>query len=153
MSDAVDSIEALVRLHEGRRLRCYDDATGAELRPGDTLRGHPTIGIGRALDRRGIDDEEADWLFARDILEARRAVVAAIPWSAGLDVVRRAVLVDMSFNLGIRGLVGFRRMLAALELRDYETAAAEMLFSKWATQVGPRARRLATMMEHGQWPT
>jgi lysozyme len=40
-------------------------------------------------------------------------------------------------------------MLAALEQGDYETAAKEMLDSKWARQVGDRANRLAKMMEDG----
>ena len=41
-------IDKLV-LHEGMRLKVYDDANGNEIRAGDTLVGHPTIGVGRNI--------------------------------------------------------------------------------------------------------
>ena len=48
------------------------------------------------------------------------------------------------------GLSGFGRMLAAMERGDYDTAAKEMLDSKWAKQDSPaRARRLAKVMVRG----
>jgi len=65
--------------------------------------------------------------------------------------VRQAVLVDMAFNLGRAGLASFQKMRAALALGDFERAAAEMLDSLWARQVGRRARELAEMMQTGQW--
>ena len=52
----------------------------------------------------------------------------------------------MAFNLGETRLRGFRKMWAALEEGNYATAAAEMLDSKWATQVKGRARDLAQLM-------
>ena len=48
----------------------------------------------------------------------------------------------MGFNLGITRLLKFKKFLAALEQHDWETAAVEMMDSRWATQVGPRATRL-----------
>ena len=53
-------IEKLI-LHEGMKLKVYDDANGKEIRAGDTLVGHPTIGVGRnvAGDGLGITEEEA----------------------------------------------------------------------------------------------
>ena len=62
------------------------------------------------------------------------------------------MVLDMAFNLGVRGLSKFRNALAAMEARDYATAAEEMMDSRWAQQVGGRAARLAVMMETGQWP-
>ena len=44
---------------EGVRLRVYDDATGEPLHPGMTLKGHPSIGYGRALDVNGISLKES----------------------------------------------------------------------------------------------
>jgi lysozyme len=57
----------------------------------------------------------------------------------------------MAFNLGIAGLQRFTKFLAALEQKDYETAATEMLDSVWAEQVGRRAQRLAAQMRSGAW--
>ena len=46
----------------------------------------------------------------------------------------------------------FARMRQALQAGDYATAAAEMLDSKWADDIGPgRSERLAGMMIAGEW--
>lgn len=55
----------------------------------------------------------------------------------------------MCFNVGVSGLLAFKRMLAACERGDYGRAAEEMLDSKWAKQVGGRADELARMMQEG----
>jgi lysozyme len=59
------------------------------------------------------------------------------------------VLVEMIFNMGVKGLMSFRRMLAALGRADYQEAAREMLNSRWAEQVGARAVELANIMREG----
>jgi hypothetical protein len=59
---------------------------------------------------------------------------------------------NMTFNLGDR-LLGFRKALAAVQAGDWSTAAAEMLDSQWAAQVGPRAQRLAEAMRTGVMPS
>jgi len=51
-------------------------------------------------------------------------------------------MVNMCFNLGYPRLSKFKKFLAAMEDNDFETAAKEMMDSKWATQVGDRAERL-----------
>jgi len=74
-----------------------------------------------------------------------------LPWFTELDEVRQAVLVDMGYNLGIDGLLKFKRTLGSVESGNYANAAIQMLESKWATQVGHRAERLSDMMETGEW--
>jgi len=51
--------------------------------------------------------------------------------------------------MGVRGVMTFKRMLRALVRCDYEEAAREMLDSRWAQQVGERARELAEIMKEG----
>jgi len=48
----------------------------------------------------------------------------------------------MSFNLGITRLLKFKNFLKAMEDKDWDKAAVEMIDSRWAIQVGPRAVRL-----------
>ncbi len=140
----------LVRLHEGYRQKAYDDATGEHLRPGYTLVGVPTVGWGRNLRDVGIRRHEAEILLAEDLKEAiaRARAFAGRAWE-GLSVERRAVLTDMTFNLGGR-LSSFRRLRAAIQAGDFEAAAGEMLASRWARQVGRRAETLADMMLQGE---
>lgn len=115
--------------------------------------GNLTIGVGRLIDKRkggGLSDAEIDFLLSNDIDRFEKQVIDALPWYSRLDDVRQRVLVNMAFNLGIAGLLGFKNTLAMIERGDYAGAAKGMLNSKWATQVGERAKRLATMMETGK---
>jgi lysozyme len=116
--------------------------------------GYITIGFGRCIDRRrgqGISLAEAEEMLAHDIRDRTADVLIAIPWAQRLDDVRRAVLVNMAFNLGVNGLLGFKKALAAMKVGAWATAAEHMLDSKWAGQVGLRAERLADQVVSGEW--
>lgn len=112
--------------------------------------GHLTIGYGHNLEH-GISIEAAELLLRQDIEIAVRQVKNAFIWWPKLTEARFYVLVDMTFNMGISRLCGFKKMLSAVEVGDYKTAAKEMLASKWAVQVGRRAVELAEIMETGLW--
>jgi lysozyme len=124
--------------HEGLRLKPYRCSAGKL-----------TIGIGRNIEDVGITEEEALVLLGNDISRVIAEIDKKIPAFSSLDEIRKRVLVDMCFNLGISRLMKFRRMLAALEAGDYAQAAVEMMDSRWARQVGSRAERLKYMMKTG----
>jgi len=136
-----DAMVRQLRLHEGERLKPYR-CTAGKL----------TIGIGRNLEDRGITREESAYLLANDIAAEERELLRALPWVATLDEVRQRVLLDMAFNMGIVGLLGFKRTLATIQAGDYQAAATMMLDSRWAKQVGQRAERLSRMMATGKDP-
>src|SRR5437899_1439553 len=121
---------------EDLRLVVYDDATGKPLRPGMTLVGHPTIGVGRALDVRGITEVEAGVLLHGDIESVTAELGAKLEWFSTLDDVRQRVLVNLAFNLGTAGLLNFHDTLRYIGEGRYELAARAMLDSHWAGQVG-----------------
>lgn len=112
--------------------------------------GHLTIGYGHNLEN-GISEDVALFILQEDLTRAERAVKDAFPWWWKLDDARQFVLVDMAFNMGLAGLKGFKKMLTAVEQGDYQTAAKEMLASKWAAQVGRRAAELSKIMKKGEW--
>jgi lysozyme len=58
-------------------------------------------------------------------------------------------MIDMTFNLGLTRLLYFKKMIAAINARDYTEASKQMLDSRWARQVGNRASTLAKMMANG----
>lgn len=133
--------EELLRFHEGLRLKPYR-CTAGKL----------TIGIGRNLDDVGITEDEAAFMMRNDIDRVKRELAQALPWWSSLDPVRSVVLVDLSFNLGLPRLLKFTKMLMHLRAGTWDAAANELLASRYATQVGERARRLATMLRSGNWP-
>lgn len=134
---------------EGKKLRVYDDATGMELKPGLTLVGHPTIGIGRALDTQGITSAEADYLLMGDVFRVQITAERAFLWYAALKDERKAVILSMLFQLGLTGLQGFHEFLLAVEHQNWARAAAEMRDSLWHKETPARCERLAVQMETG----
>lgn len=114
--------------------------------------GYWTIGIGRLIDGRkggGITREEAEYLLENDIGRTLLQLRSKIKFFNDLSDARQRALVNMAFNLGVAGLLKFRRMLAALEAGHYKRASEEALNSRWARQVGARAQRIANMIENG----
>lgn len=134
--------EQLIR-DESEVLHAYQDSEGWW-----------TIGVGRLIDKRkggGITHQESLYLLANDITKVELQLSQSLPWTATLDDARRGVLLNMAFNLGIDGLMGFHHTLASIQAGDYALAKDHMLASKWATQVGARAKRLAEQMVTGEW--
>ncbi len=144
-----DAMLSLLIADEGLRLDLYDDATGKQLKPGDTIKGHPTVGIGRALDRNPLTEAEAKYLCLNDIARVERDLDRAFPWWWEMSEKRQLVIVSMCFQLGTAGLQGFPKFLAALKREDYLGAEAEMAASKWYNQTPARVGRLMKMMRDG----
>lgn len=132
--------EAELIEEEGLSLKCYKDTEG-----------NYTIGVGHLL-KNPCDDislEYAGKLLAEDICIAKNELHEKIPVYAELDSVRQYVLLSMCFNLGITKLLQFRKMIMALNNKDYTLAAREMHDSKWFKQVKRRGSKLCLMMSTG----
>ncbi|QBZ71748.1 hypothetical protein [Pseudomonas phage KP1] len=144
MKRKVSSLEDQLRLDEGEVLHAYTDS-----------KGYLTIGIGVLIDKRkggGITKEESTYLFHNRMTAKNRELMARFPWMAKLDEVRRAVFLNMAFQMGVEGVAGFKNALKAASVGNYTQAAVEMLDSKWAREDSPeRAERLATQMSSGVW--
>ncbi len=123
---------------------------GLELMPYKCTSGKTTIGVGRNLEDIGITEQEAELLLLNDIGRVKQELVND-QWYMDLDPVRKAVIENMSFNLGYPTLKKFQNMIASISEGDYETASKEMLDSRWSKQVGQRSIELAEQMRTGQW--
>lgn len=127
-----------VKAHEGLRHKPYL-----------CTKGKLTIGYGRNIEDNGITTHEANILLEHDLkiadIEARKFTTAF----EELNDVRKSVIINMVFNLGLTKLSKFVEFKKALENGDYEKASFEMLNSLWASQVGTRANTLAEQMERG----
>ncbi|KOE25735.1 glycoside hydrolase family protein [Burkholderia multivorans] len=130
-------LKAELTLDEGRRSRIYVDTVGKV-----------SGGIGRNLTDKGFRDNEIDLMYQNDIAETEAWLDRNLPWWRSLDPVRQRVMMNMAFNMQGK-LLTFVNTLAAVKRGDYASAADGMLASKWASQVGDRAKRLADMMRSG----
>lgn len=136
--DMRDTLKKLVVKHEGFENFPY----------ADTL-GNITIGIGYNLSSRGLPDSWINKQYEDDVAYFYNALTEDFTWFRSLDSVRQIVLINMCF-MGYKSFKSFKYMIAALERKDYETAAKEMLDSKWARQVKGRAHELAEIMLKGE---
>lgn len=138
-----DLITKQLRRDEGERLSAYQDHLGFW-----------TIGVGRLIDSKrggGITAEESAMLLSNDIDVRIKALELHIPWFKDLDDARKGVLVNMAFQMGIAGLLGFKNTLEAVRTGKYAQAAKGMRESKWYSQTPNRAERLVKQMETGEW--
>ena len=141
-------IDQLIR-DEGERLSLYYDEVGV-----------PTIGVGCNLTAGRIPDALAQQITitpsaSRALLDVRvrdcLQDLSTLPWVAALSECRRAVLVNVAFNVGFHGLLGFHAMLTAMQGEDWHLAADELLDSKAAQQNPNRYARLAQQLREDTW--
>lgn len=126
-------LKASLVKHEGTMPRPYLDSVGVW-----------TVGIGHNMNRP-LSAAAIDQIYLDDVTEAFNECLHAFPWFADLTDTRQRVMVELVFNLGLGRLLGFPKFLVAMNAGNYETAADELLNSKWASQVkSTRAHDLAS---------
>ncbi|TWB15585.1 glycoside hydrolase family protein [Nitrospirillum bahiense] len=127
-----------LRRDEGTRLKPYTDTVGKL-----------SIGVGRNLTDVGITQEEADTMLAGDIARTMAALDQGIPWWRNLPAGVQRAVANMGFNMGVPTLLTFRTTLGHLQAGRFAQAADAALASKWASQVGARATRIAALIRAG----
>ncbi len=143
-----------LRRDEDEKLTAYKDSLG-----------YWTIGVGHLIDPakgadpapfgidlrggKSISPAQSEMLLRQDVSAKAAELDKRLPWWRKLSDARQRVLLNMAFNLGVDGLLGFKNTLAMVQAGDYAGAARGMLASKWAGQVHARADRLAAMMVQG----
>lgn len=135
---AINNLTDQLIRDEGVVLHAYPDSLG-----------YLTIGIGRLIDKRkggGISLAEARFLLDNDIVRVSNEVRRALPWSEKLDEERFGVLLNMAFQMGIAGLLGFKNTLAMIERGDYKAAAAECSIAN-----GPNKPRRVVNVYLSRW--
>ena len=111
--------------------------------------GTHVIGYGLNVDLEGVTKTEAAWLLNNKALRCISDLIKVLPWFGDLDVNRQYALVNMRYNLGLPRFMGFKKMLAAMALQDWNTAAAECLDSDAARSLPDRYKRLANIIKNG----
>lgn len=124
----------------------------------DTV-GVPTIGYGTtSLPGMGpvkmgdfLTPDDAKRLLRGDLWGAILDAESLFSRFHEMNSVRQEVLANMAYNLGRKGLSGFKKMIAAGEDLDFEEMANQGRDSKWFKQVGGRGQRLMAAMRTGDW--
>lgn len=131
---------------------------GFRTRPYLCTEGYVTIGFGTKLyDKLGANAADfpisvnrkiaTEWLHSEIALKDLRLSKSSVSDTyQALSPDMQAIVVSMAYQMGVTGLLNFKRMWKALDEGYYGTAAVEMLDSRWARQTPERAARHARVM-------
>lgn len=144
------NIEDQLARDEGRVNHPYKDTVGKW-----------TIGIGHLLGdaippqfANGITDATCDALFSADLHHVWDLLDVYVPWWSSLDGnsgPRSNVLVNMGFNLGVKGLASFHGFLNLMRDKNWEGAAADLATTAVFKQLPVRYGRLQQQIRTGNW--
>lgn len=138
------SFVKVIAFEEGFRAKPYKDSLG-----------YPTIGYGIKLASKDANIDHFDceipepvarlWLESHALKE--EAKLCQYAWFIDQRKDVQDILISMSYQMGLSGILGFVNMIGALSVGDMETAASEALDSKWARIDSPnRAQRHARVI-------
>lgn len=112
--------------------------------PYTDTQGYETIGIGTKLP---LTEEEAELLLQHRLKQTVNNLNVLKLDNLDIKEEAKIILYDMAYNLGTKGILGFKKMWKALENKDYLEASKQMKDSKWYNQVGRRSKYLVEEME------
>ncbi|UOS22490.1 lysozyme [Helicobacter pylori] len=88
--------------------------------------GHPTIAYGYNLSVYSYESERItkpqSYGLLTDILKENHKAILSYGWYKNLDAMRRMVILDLSYNLGLSGLFKFKQFIKAIEDKNYALA-------------------------------
>ena len=131
LQDIVESIKK----HEGFRSKVYK-----------CTEGYDTIGYGFAIKDLIIEEDIATLILMRKVKTLLERIIIAFHWFKDIDDKAKRVVVEMVYNLGVRGFSKFKKTIYYLETEQYKEASVEMLDSLWARQVKGRAKELSNQI-------
>ena len=140
-----------LEFEEGRKLHAYICPAG-----------YKTIGVGHNLEANPrfdgelipdqIDDDFCDKLLDNDIKSVELQLRSRwFGFNKILPGARRDAAINMAFQMGVSGFLGFKKMVKALETGNWNKAYDEALDSDWARQTPQRAKRVAGQLRSGQY--
>ena len=124
-----------IKQEEGFRSRVYQ-----------CTEGYDTIGSGVAIKDLEMTEDIAELILKEKLIKLYSRIEKQINFFKKLPIDIQDVLLSMSYQMGVTGVTRFKKMLAAMLLKDWTKAADEMLDSKWARQTPNRAKRLSEIV-------
>jgi lysozyme len=144
------SIAKLLMFEEGFRADAYYCSEG-----------YPTIGIGWKIGSKEqpLGDFKVMTISKGAALVQCDSEVSGLSFNLrcliycweDLSESRQAILISMAYQMGLAGLMKFKKMIAAIEDDDFAEASNQGMDSQWAEQTPERAYRHMRVMLAGNW--
>lgn len=144
------SVVKSIIAHEGFEPKPYIDVLAKGKIPADeyaVIVKHwdklvPTFGHGHT----SISEADSEQMVRNKVQQIQHSLKTRVAGFLDLPVAVRDVLIEMAYQLGVDGVLKFKKTLLALSSEDFESAADEMLDSLWARQTPKRAQALAEIV-------
>ena len=119
---------------------------GFRSRPYRCTENHLTIGYRFAIKDLELDEDICDMILERKVAKLVERLEKNLPYLPSLPKDAQDVLIEMAYQMGVSGLLKFKKTLMYVETKDYKDASVEMLDSRWAKQTPNRAKKLSDIM-------
>ena len=124
-----------IKEHEGFRSKVYQ-----------CTEGYDTIGYGFAIKDLELDEDIAEEILLRKVMNLISRVRKRFDWLDSVPPAVQGVLVEMSYQMGLSGVCKFKKALHAMQMCQWELGAKELLDSRWAKQTPNRAKELSEII-------
>ena len=124
-----------IKISEGYRSKVYKCTAG-----------YDTIGYGFAIKDLEHDEDICDMILEWKVAKLVERLESNLPYLPSLPKEVQDVLIEMAYQMGVSGLLKFKKTLMYIETKDYKDASVEMLDSRWAKQTPNRAKKLSDIM-------
>lgn len=113
--------------------------------------GKWTCGYGRNAESNGFSETEANMMLEHDIEDSLRDLIDIFGFDEILVLTRnrQIALIDMIFNLGKGRFLKFKKMIQAIQEKNFLEAARQIEDSKYFRQLQNRANRNIKLMKKG----
>lgn len=134
------------------KLLAYEE--GFRAKPYHCTEGYATIGIGTKIGPKLASLDMYQFTVTKKVAEAfleeeLRSIMEKLikhRWYTDLDEDRQVIIKSMAYQMGYSGLINFKKMIAALEKKQWTEASLQALDSRWAKQTPARAKRHANVL-------
>ena len=135
---------------EGFEQFAYDDETGVKV---VAPHGKLTIGYGFNLEASGLSLYESNLILRHRVWQLDKAMKAAWLSCSSLDANRQLACLNIAYNCGREGFLGFHETLAYLTAHDYLSASKDVLESMVAAKERDRYERISETFLTGKLPS
>ena len=135
-------------MNEARLRKQLEVDEGVKVKVYKDTKGLLTVGVGHLIKEGDVvSNTQIEKWFVEDVQGAVSDVMALVSTFLEQPDEIQEVLVNMMFNLGKVRLGKFKKMIQAVNRREYSVMVKEMKDSQWYEQVGSRAERLCKVVE------
>lgn len=140
-----------IKAHEGFSARIYKDSVGK-----------PTVGYGFLVAALSPDElklnggkvepmskEVAEKILNLKVVRLQKRVLECLPWLASKPQGVQDTILEMAYQLGLAGLMGFHHTLSCIEAGDYAQAARNLRASLLYRQTPKRVEDYIKGLKNG----